>query len=826
MRVTMATNLVNLSLSVEGMTCAACLIHVENALLEVPGIDRVNVNLATEKAVLSLSERVNTEVMANALKDAGYGARIETQKVVLSSHVENTDSGKFIEDYLLIDGIRWASIEDKILTIENYSGAVQNEDIRNVANRYGLDVIEFEKEFDPHALAKESESKDLRRKSFIALIGAASVFLISMGVIDISQFNLSNNMHLLAQFLIATPIQFWAGMTFYRGAWSALRHKTTNMNTLVAIGTLAAYGYSSVATFFPDLIQSRVNESSVYYDTSLIIISLILLGRFLEAKATGNAANAINSLIKLQPKTATLVRNGVQTKVPIESIQAENIILVKPGETVPTDGIILKGSSTIDESMLTGESIPVTKSEDSNVIGGTINLTGSFEFKATETGSNTVLSNIVKIVEEAQNSKPPIQLVADKIASYFVPAVILVSILTFIFWVMLGPEPTLTNGILNMITVLVIACPCALGLAAPTATMASTGTGAKNGILVRGFEALENARKASVAIFDKTGTLTQGKPTVTDVKLYGGWSNAEIITKAATLEKYSEHPLATAIVNYAKENHISTSEATDFLSTPGQGISANIDNEEIVLGNELFLSNNGVDIRKYIELDRSISGSTKIYIAINKAPAGVIYINDKIKPSAKQAIQNLRELNIKTMILTGDTEDAALSVAKTLQIDDLKANLSPEDKLNTIKTLQSEGISVLMVGDGINDGPALVQADVGIALGTGTDVAIESAGITLASGNLNGVVSALKLSRKTISTIWQNFFWAFIYNILLIPIAAGILYPIFNADGVPSLLSPILSQHGFLNPVLAAIAMALSSVSVVSNSLRLTRFKP
>jgi len=822
----MATNLVNLSLSVEGMTCAACLIHVEHALLEVPGIDSVNVNLATEKAVLSLSESVNTEVMANALKDAGYGARIETQKVVLSSKVEETDSGSFIEDYLMIDGIRGASIENRTLTIENYSGAVQNEDIRNVAKRYGLDVIEFEKEFDPHALAKESESKDLRRKSFIALIGAALVFLISMGVIDISQINISTNMHLIAQFLIATPIQFWAGMTFYRGAWSALRHKTTNMNTLVAIGTLAAYGYSSVATFFPDLIESRLNESSVYYDTSLIIISLILLGRFLEAKATGNAANAINSLIKLQPKTATLIRNGEQSKVPIESIQAENVILVKPGETVPTDGIILRGSSTIDESMLTGESIPVTKSENSNVIGGTINLTGSFEFKATETGSNTVLSNIVKIVEEAQNSKPPIQLVADKIASYFVPTVILISILTFIFWTMLGPEPTFTNSILNMITVLVIACPCALGLAAPTATMASTGTGAKHGILVRGFEALENARNASVAIFDKTGTLTQGKPTVTDVKLYGQWTSTEIIAKAATLEKYSEHPLATAIVNYAKENKISTSEATNFLSTPGQGISADIDNEEIVLGNELFLSTNGVDIRKHIDVDAQISGSTRIYIAINKDPAGVIYIKDEIKPSAKQAIQNLRELGIKTMILTGDTEDAALSVAKTLQIDDLKAGLSPEEKLNTIKALQSEGISVLMVGDGINDGPALVQSDVGIALGTGTDVAIESAGITLASGNLNGVVSALKLSRKTISTIWQNFFWAFIYNILLIPIAAGILYPIFNPGGVPPLLSPILSQHGFLNPVLAAIAMALSSVSVVSNSLRLTRFKP
>ena len=808
------------------MTCAACLIHVENALLEVPGIDSVNVNLATEKAVVSLSEEVNTEIMANALKDAGYGARIEKQKVVLSGNVEVNDSDKFIEQYLMIDGIRWASIEGNLLTIENYLGAVQNEDIRSIANRHGLDVIEFEKGFDPHALAKESESKELRQRSFIALIGALSVFAISMGMVDLSQLNIPENMHLFTQFLIATPIQFWAGMSFYRGALSAATHKTTNMNTLVSIGTLAAYGYSSVITFFPGILEARGDEVSVYYDTSLIIISLILLGRFLESKARSNAASAINSLLKLQPKTATLIRDKNQIKVPIESIQPGNLIMVKPGETIPTDGKVLSGSSTVDESMLTGESIPVTKLENSKVIGGTINLSGSFEFEATETGSSTVLSNIVKIVEDAQSSKPPIQLVADKIASYFVPTVILISILTFLFWMILGPQPSLTNSVLNMITVLVIACPCALGLAAPTATMASTGTGAKHGILVRGFEALENARKASVAIFDKTGTLTKGAPIVNDVTLLGKWSHSEVIEKAATVEKYSEHPLGKAIVNYAKKNQILPIEATNFMSTPGQGVTANIDGNEILLGNELFFLNHDIDLNDYKDIGDAIYGNTRIYISINKSPAGIIYISDEIKPSAKQAIEDLHKLGISTIMLTGDSEEAALNVAKILEIDDVKANLSPQDKLNIIKNLQATGVSVLMVGDGINDGPALVQADVGIALGTGTDVAIESAGITLASDNLNGVISALKLSRKTIATIWQNFFWAFIYNIILIPIAAGVLYPVFSSGYLPPMLSFVLSDQGFLNPVLAAMAMALSSVSVVTNSLRLTRFKP
>ena len=808
------------------MTCAACLIHVENALLEVPGIDSVNVNLATEKAVVSLSEQVNTEIMANALKDAGYGARIETQKVVLSDTVQVNDSDKFIEQYLMIDGIRWASIEGNLLTIENYLGAVQNEDIRRIANGRGLDVIEFEKGFDPHALAKESESKELRQRSFVALLGAALVFAISMGLINLSQLNIPENMHLLTQFFIATPIQFWAGMSFYRGALSAATHKTTNMNTLVSIGTLAAYGYSSAITFFPGILEARGDEVSVYYDTSLIIISLILLGRFLEAKARSNAASAINSLLKLQPKTATLVRDRKHIKVPIESIQPGNLILVKPGETIPTDGKILTGSSTVDESMLTGEGIPVTKSENSKVIGGTINLSGSFEFEATEIGSSTVLSNIVKIVEDAQSSKPPIQLVADKIASYFVPAVILVSIITFLFWMIFGPQPALTNSILNMITVLVIACPCALGLAAPTATMASTGTGAKHGILVRGFEALENARKASIAIFDKTGTLTKGNPAVNDIKLLGEWSQTEIIKKAATVEKYSEHPLGKAILNYAKQSQISPDEATNFLSTPGQGVTASIDGNTIMLGNELFFSNHDVSLDNYKNISNPIYGNTKIYMSINKIPAAIIYIGDDIKPSAKQAIEDLQKLNITTMMLTGDSEEAALSVGEILGIDEVKANLSPQNKLDIIKDIQSTGVSVLMVGDGINDGPALVQADVGIALGTGTDVAIESAGITLASDNLNGVISALKLSRKTIATIWQNFFWAFIYNILLIPIAAGVLYPLFSSGYLPPMLSFILSEQGFLNPVLAAMAMALSSVSVVTNSLRLTRFRP
>lgn len=627
---------------------------------------------------------------------------------------------------------------------------------------------------------------------------------------------------------LATPVQFWAGLRFYRGAWGALRHKTADMNTLIATGTSAAYFYSTVAVLFPFLFTFGGIEPNLYFDTSAAIIALVLLGRFLEARARGQTSAAIKTLIGLRPKTAMVIRNGKEMQILVNDVRVGDLILVRPGERVPVDGVVRRGYSSIDESMITGESMPVEKKVGDEVIGGTINKTGSFQFKATRVGKDTTLAQIVRLVEEAQGSKAPIQRLADIIASYFVPIVIGIALITFVIWFLIGPAPTLTIALLNFIAVLIIACPCALGLATPAAITVGTGRGAENGILIRSAEALERAHQLTTVLLDKTGTLTLGQPRVTDIIASPRWSEEEVLRLAASAEHGSEHPIGEAIVRAAREKKLSLPPASGFTAIPGLGVEASVKKKRLLLGNLRLMKKRGLALKGLGEKAEHlrVKGKTVMFLGVDGKIAGIIALADTLKPGAKAAVSALHRMGIEVGMLTGDNRRTAKAIAQEVGIDRVLAEVLPEYKAQEVKKLQDEGRVVAMVGDGINDAPALAQADVGIAIGTGTDVAMETGDITLISGDLMGIVTAISLSRRTIRTIKQNLFWAFAYNTALIPVAGGVLYLIFGGSGVPSGLNFILGNHGFLNPILAAAAMAVSSLTVVFNSLRLRWFKP
>jgi len=627
---------------------------------------------------------------------------------------------------------------------------------------------------------------------------------------------------------LATPVQFWAGWRFYQGTWGALRHKTADMNTLIATGTSAAYFYSMVAVFLPELFSGTGVELGLYFDTSAAIITLILLGRFLEARARGQTSEAIKRLIGLKPETALVIRDGKETEILVDDVQLGDLILVRPGERVPVDGVVRHGYSSIDESMITGESIPVEKKLGDEVIGGTINKTGSFQFEATKVGKDTTLAQIIRLVEEAQGSKAPIQRLADVISSYFVPIVIGIAVITFIIWFFIGPAPSLTFALLNFIAVLIIACPCALGLATPAAIIVGTGRGAEQGVLIRSAEALERSHQLTTVLLDKTGTLTQGQPRVTDITSLPPWSKEEVLQLAASAEHGSEHPLGEAIVKAALERKLKLTPTSGFTAIPGQGVEALIENKRLLLGNLRLIRERGLPLNgleKEAERLRA-RGKTVMFLGIDNKMVGIIALADTIKPSAKAAVQELHKMGIEVGMLTGDNWRTAEAIAQEVSIDRVLAEVLPEYKAQEVKKLQDEGSVVAMVGDGINDAPALAQADVGIAIGTGTDVAMETGDITLVSGDLMGIATAISLSKRTMRTIKQNLFWAFAYNTALIPVAAGVLYLIFGNSGVPSGLHFILGKYGFLNPILAAAAMAASSITVVLNSLRLRQFKP
>lgn len=617
------------------------------------------------------------------------------------------------------------------------------------------------------------------------------------------------------QMLLATPVQLWAGWGFYRSTWVSLKNRTANMDTLIGIGTTVAYLYSVTITVFPHIVKGTGIEVMPYFDVGVIVIALVLLGQLFEKGAKSRTSGAIKKLIGLQAKTARVLKGGKEIDLPIEQVIIGDIIIVRPGEKIPVDGIITDGQSSIDESMVTGESIPSDKKPGDFVVGATLNKTGSFQFRAEKIGSDTMLSQIITLVQEAQGSKAPIQRLADIISSYFVPVVIMTAIATFVVWFDFGPANALSFAVLNTIAVLIIACPCAMGLATPTAIMVGTGKGAERGILIKSAEALEIAHKITVIIFDKTGTLTNGKPEVTELVSMKGYEESEILRIAASIEKGSEHSLADAIVRNAEEKELRLSKVEKFMAVPGHGVEGVVDGKRVLLGNRKFMNDRTVEGYDSAELIGKVErleseGKTVMFLGVNAKLAGLIAVADTIKESSKATVSDLQKMGIKVYMITGDNERTAKAIASQVGITNILAEVLPQDKEKEVRKLQQKGEVVAMVGDGINDAPALAGADIGIAMGSGTDVAIEAADITLISKDMRAVASAIVLSKKTMRTIKMNLFWAFGYNIILIPVAAGVLYPFFGI---------------LFNPIFASVAMALSSISVVVNSLLLKRVK-
>lgn len=815
-----------ITIPIKGMTCASCVSHVSHALEEIPGIDEVNVNLATEKATVGLENgNVTLDELVYAVEDAGYG--VGTEKTTLAiggmtcascvSHVE-----KALAE---VNGIVSANVNlaTERATVEFVPGIAGISDMRHAVEDAGYSVISVIGDENDDA-ATPRDVTILRRKFIVSLVvaGAIMALMFTPGVMDVLPFKMD---YLL--FVLATPIQFWAGRQFYISAWGALKHGTSNMNTLIAVGTSVAYFYSVAVTFLGNSFFFDTIDAETFFDTSTAIIGLVLLGKYLEARAKSRASNAIKSLMGLQPKTARVMRNGQESDISIEDLEVGDLVLVRPGERVPVDGEVTEGSSSIDESMLTGESVPVEKTPGSEVYGATINATGSFTFRASKVGRDTMLSRIIQLVEEAQGSKAPIQRLADLIAAYFVPTVIAAAAITFVVWLVIGPSPSYVHAILTAVAVLIIACPCAMGLATPAAIMVGTGKGAEYGILIRSAAALERAHKIQTVVLDKTGTLTMGKPSVTDVVTVGITEN-ELLTLAASAERGSEHPLGEAIVAAANDRGLSLGEARDFNALPGFGVEASINGKSLSLGNLALMQKegmylNGLEARAE---ELALQGKTPMFVATDGEVRGVIAVADTIRPESRLAVKAMQAQGLEVVMLTGDNQRTADAIALELGIDRVVAEVLPEDKAAQIVALQNEGKTIAMVGDGINDAPALAQADVGIAIGTGTDVAMEAADITLVRGDLRGISTAILLSKATMRTIRQNLFWAFAYNVALIPIAAGILFPLFSDGTVPAALKPVLGEFGFLNPILAAAAMAISSVTVITNSLRLRRFKP
>jgi Cu+-exporting ATPase len=734
-------------ISVGGMTCAACVRRVEKALHEVEGVLEASVNLATARATVTHAARwAGLPALAKVVTDQGY----------------------------------------------EFLGEVTNS---------------FD---DPIEKARVQELKELTLKVICGAILSVIIFFGSMQHWFGFLHFIPRQIMLTAMFVLTAPAVFWVGSRFFIGAFKAAKQKTSDMNTLVAVGAFSAYAYSAAATFFPYFFENAGVSAHVYYDGAAMIITLILLGRLLEARAKGKTSGAIKKLLGLKPKTAHVLQDGVEVELAVEGLQIDDVLLVKPGEKVPVDGVVLTGQSTLDESMLTGESMPVAKAAGQKVFAATMNQTGSFTMRATGVGADTMLAHIIRMVEEAQGSKAPIQRLADKVASVFVPIVFIIAFITFALWYLLPAETQFGRALINFVSVLVIACPCALGLATPTAIMVGTGIGAQRGILIKGGEALEKIYKLSIIVFDKTGTLTRGEPEVTDIFSVSGFDERQVLTVAAALEKASEHPLAQAILQRARIERIVPPAAENFLALSGMGARGLVNGSRCLIGNRLLMNDQGVavDLLDHHAVRLAGEGKTVVYVAMEKKTIGLVALADVPKASAKQAVEMLQRRGLKVAMVTGDNAGTAKSIAAQLGIERVMAEVLPGSKADEIKKLRDAGEVAAMVGDGINDAPALAMADVGIAIGAGTDAAIEAADITLIRDDLTAVPDAIALSASTMRVIKQNLFWAFIYNIIGIPIAAGVLYPFWGI---------------LLNPEFAAAAMAFSSVSVVSNSLRLKR---
>ncbi|MEE9987205.1 heavy metal translocating P-type ATPase [Agrobacterium pusense] len=818
-----------ISLPIEGMTCASCVGRVERALKTVPGVADAIVNLATEKASITTNKPVDPATLVKAVKDVGYevpesfsAPAAASLEVAIEGMTCASCVGRVEKALRAVPGVTNAvvNLATEKATVQGTAdaavvvAAIENAgyDAKVIAAGSGAAQVET----DDRAAKKEAERRELTRDFTLAAVLTVPVFILEMGshvipgMHDLIASTIGMQSNWYIQFVLTTIVLFVPGIRFYDKGLPALGRLAPDMNSLVAVGTLAAYGYSLVATFAPGFLPA--GTVNVYFEAAAVIVTLILLGRLLEARAKGRTSEAIKRLVGLQAKMARVRRDDKTVELPIESVLSGDIVEVRPGDRIPVDGEVIEGQSYVDESMITGEPIPVSKKHGSEVVAGTVNQKGAFAIRATAVGGNTVLSQIIRMVEEAQGSKLPIQALVDKVTMWFVPAVFAVAALTFAAWLWFGPSPALTFALVNAVAVLIIACPCAMGLATPTSIMVGTGRGAELGVLFRKGEALQLLKDARVVAVDKTGTLTEGKPALTDLELAIGFDRADVLGLVAAVEAKSEHPIARAIVDAAAGENISLPAVSDFESVTGFGVKAVSGGSQVEIGADRYMAELGHDVVAFSKIAERLGneGKSPLYAAIDGKLAAIIAVADPIKETTPAAIKALHDLGLKVAMITGDNKRTAEAIAKRLGIDEVVAEVLPDGKVDAVRRLKAQHGKVAFVGDGINDAPALAEADVGLAIGTGTDIAIEAADVVLMSGSLQGVPNAIALSKATIGNIRQNLFWAFAYNTALIPVAAGLLYPAYGI---------------LLSPVFAAGAMALSSVFVLGNALRLKTFR-
>ncbi|WP_275542385.1 heavy metal translocating P-type ATPase [Inquilinus limosus] len=806
-------------LAIEGMTCASCVRRVEQSIAKTPGVAAANVNLATERADVSFTAAPDIPAVVKAIESAGYAVPQDTVELAIQGMTCASCVARVEKKLKSVPGVTGAAVNlaTERGTVRFARGAVQPAALEQAVRDAGYDArrIGADDAGDRERDARAAETKALGRSLAVAAVLTLPVFVLEMGthlvpaVHGLVMATIGIQESWILQFALASAVMFGPGLRFFRKGVPALLRAAPDMNSLVALGTAAAWGYSVVATFLPGVLPA--GTANVYYEAAAVITTLILLGRYLEARAKGRTSEAIRRLVGLQPKTARVVRDGQTLDLALEEVRAGDIVLVRPGERVPVDGEVVEGQSFVDEAMITGEPVPVAKGVGAEVVGGTINKTGSFSFRATRVGGETVLAQIIRMVEQAQGAKLPIQALVDRVTAWFVPAVMAVSAATFLVWLAFGPDPALAFALVNAVAVLIIACPCAMGLATPTSIMVGTGRAAELGVLFRKGDALQTLRDARVIAVDKTGTLTRGRPELTDFDTLDGFDKDEALRLVAAVEARSEHPIAEAIVAAASARGQALPAIASFEAVPGHGVAATVEGRRVAIGADRHMRSLGLDPSAFAATAARLGedGKSPLYAAIDGRLAAIIAVSDPVKPSTPEAVRALHALGLKVAMVTGDNRATAEAIARRLGIDEVAAEVLPEGKVAAVKRLGAGGRRVAFVGDGINDAPALAAADVGIAIGTGTDIAIESADLVLMSGDLRGVANAIALSQATIRNIKQNLFWAFAYNAALIPVAAGALYP---------------AQGWLLSPILAAGAMALSSVFVLANALRLRRF--
>ena len=816
----------HIELRIGGMTCAHCPPKIEEALRKVEGVTHAHVNLAERVAHITFSPgQTKPSDLIKAVRSAGYEAgtaktRIPIANMHCSSCVMRIELGLGTtpgvvkaEASSLTNAVDVEYVPEKT-TLAALKSAIEIAGYRVAEPRLepGMETLE------PEERAQQQEYALLMRKFWFAAAFSVPVMALSYpdlipGLREWMPMGSGTRRAVWALLgVISLPVLVWSGSQFYTGMWDALKHRAANMHTLIAIGITAAYLYSIVAVAMPELFP-RMELAEVFWDVSTVVVALVVLGLALEIKAKGRTSEAIKKLIGLQAKTARVLREGKEIDLPVEEVLVGDTVVVRPGEKIPVDGQVLDGSSAVDESMFTGESIPVEKRAGDEIIGSTLNKTGSFKFRATKVGKDTALANIIRMVKDAQGSKAPIQRVVDMVSGYFVPAVMVLAVLAFIAWYDFGPEPRFVYATIVLVTTLIIACPCALGLATPTSLTVGIGKGAENGILIRSGDALQSAERLDTIILDKTGTITRGEPALTDVVAAEGQSKDEVLRLSASLERGSEHPLGEAIVKGAEARGLELTEAKGFAAIPGHGVNGRIGDRDVLLGNAKLMRDRGIAIESLVDDWERLAneGKTPMFVGIDGKAGGLVAVADTVKPDSKVAITALKRLGLEVVILTGDNQRTAKAIATQVGFDRVLAEVLPEQKAHEVQKLQLEGKTVGMVGDGINDAPALSQADVGFAIGTGTDVAIEASDVTLIKGSLMGVVTAIEISKATMQNVRQNLFGAFGYNVLGIPVAMGVLYPFFGL---------------LLSPLIAAAAMALSSVTVVTNANRLRFFEP